>query len=158
MKKIIPLLAIVAMFSTSCMDSNNCSNCVSSPTPFVFTLLPSESGLSMINDTTFVPDSIRLYYLDNNVEKSVGFVFGTSSYFGNYIYTTNISNISAGSNVKTFYLYLNHNDTDTIYFDSKIVNDGCCTYYHYDSLSYNGKAMPYNGNYGVYYFLKNQPQ
>ncbi len=159
MKKILPLLAIVAIFSSSCTDDNDCGNCITNPTPFVFTLLPSETGLSMINDTTFVPDSIRLYFLDNNIEKSVNFVFVTSPYLGKCIYTTDISRASAGmDSVKTFYLYLNHTDIDTIYFDARIVNDGCCTYYHYDSLAYNSKKMPFDSNYGVYYFLKNQPQ
>lgn len=159
MKKNFLFLALVAIIGTACMDNkNNCNNCNSAPLPFVFTLLPSENGTSMINDTTFVPDSIRLYYLNNNVERSVNFVFITSAYLGSCIYTTDISNISAGTNVKTFYLYLNHNETDTIYFDSKIVNDGCCTYYQYDSLAYNSKKMPFNSDYGVYYFLKNQPK
>ncbi|HUX54311.1 MAG TPA: hypothetical protein VMV56_07850 [Williamwhitmania sp.] len=157
MKKILPLLGMVAIISSSCMDNNNCTYCNSYPTPFVFTLFPSPTGTSMINDSTYIPDSIQLYYLKNNVQEPVNFTIGNSNYFGNYIYTTDISKVSAGDNIKTFYLHLSQTETDTIYFDCKIVNDGCCTYYNYDSLSYNGKVMPYSSIYGLYFFIKSQP-
>lgn len=157
MKRILPILVLVAILNTSCLNDNSCKNCISSPLAFAFTLLPSEDGMSMINDTTFVPDSIKLYYLKNNVKEPVTFVFGGSSYFGNYIYTVDISKVSAGDSIKVFYLYLSHTDTDTIYFDCNIVNDGCCSYYSYDSLSYNGKSMPYSSTYGINYAIKARP-
>lgn len=156
MKKLVFLLVGVAIIGQSCLKSNECDNCYNPPALFGFTLLPLEGGKSLIPDV-YKLDTIKLFYLDGGVKTQVKFSYGTSLYLNTYLVSSDISVVSAGKNVKTFYLYLNNQDTDTIYFDCKIANDGCCTYYSYDSLSYNGKKMSYHPESRLQYVIKPQP-
>ena len=156
MKKLIFLLIGVAVVSQGCLNSSDeCDNCNNPPALFGFTLLPTETGTSLIPDV-YKLDTIYLYYLEGSVKKNVELRYANSMYLGTYLLSTDISVVSAGKNVKTFYLYLNKQDTDTIYFDCKLANDGCCTYYRYDSLSYNGRKMLYHPASGLRYMLKPQ--
>lgn len=155
MKKLLVLLIGVAIIGQSCLRSDDCDNCYTPPAYFGFTLLPSESGTSLIPEV-YRADSIKLYYLEEGQKKDVMFGYGTSVYLGTYMVTSDISVISAGKNIKTFYLYLNQQDTDTIYFDCDLVNDGCCTNYIYDSISYNGNKMLNHANSHLQYAVKPQ--
>jgi len=154
MKKYLFLLIGVAFISQSCMN-DDCDNCYNPPAAFGFTLTPAEGETSLIPEK-YKLDTISLYYFDGNIKKEVGLRYGTSYYLGISLVTTDISVISAGKNIKKFYLYLNQNDTDTIHFSCKLENDGCCTNYIYDSLSYNGKKMLYHQISGLLYVVKPQ--
>lgn len=164
MKKYFFLLIGVALISQSCMK-DDCGECYNPPATFGFTLLPLEDNSSQSHSEekpSLIPsvyklDSISLYYYDGNEKKSVNLQYGTSNYLGVYLVSTDISVVSVNKNIKNFYLYLNHQDTDTIYFSSKIVVDGCCSGYAYDSISYNGKNMLRHQASGLLYVIKPQP-
>lgn len=161
MKKLPFLLLVIAIIGQSCLKREDCQDCYNAPIQFGLTLLPvqvgsSEYGTSLIPEV-YKTDTIQLYYIDNSVKKKVNFGYGDSRFLGIFMVTTDISVVSASKNIKTFYLYLNKEDTDTIYFDCKLANDGCCTYYTYDSLSYNGKKLNYHQSSGIHYAVKQQP-
>jgi len=102
-------------------------------------------------------DTIKLYYFDGETKKNLVLGYGNINEGGGYLVSNDISVVSAGKNINTFYLYLNQQDTDTLYFDCNLVNDGCCTYYSIDSLSYNGKKMLNYKNTNLLYAVKPQP-
>lgn len=154
MKKYLFLLIGVALISQSCLN-DKCDDCYNPPAAFGFSLIPAEGETSLI-PSKYKLDTINLYYYDGTVKTEVDLRYGTSNSLGVYLVSTDISVVSASKSVKKFYLYLNQYDTDTIHFTCKIVNDGCCTNYFYDSLSYNGKKMLYHQSSGLLYVIKPQ--
>ena len=161
MRKLLVLLIGVVFIGQGCFRNDDCHDCYNGPALFGFTLLPTTLAIDA-NAQSLIPsiyklDTIKLFYFDGDVKKDIIFGNGLSHYLGMYLVSTDISVISAGKNIKTFYLYLNQFDTDTIYFDSKLENDGCCTSYRYDSISYNGKKMLLDANSHLQYAIKPQP-
>ncbi len=154
MKKYLFLLIGVALISQSCLN-DDCDDCYNPPAAFGFSLIPAEGETSLI-PSKYKLDTINLYYYDGIVKKEVDLRYGTSNSLGVYLVSTDISVVSASKSVKKFYLYLNQDDTDTIHFSCKVVNDGCCTNYSYDSISYNGKKMLYHQSSGLLYVIKPQ--
>ncbi len=161
MKRLLFLLAVTVIIGQSCLKNDDCNDCFSGPALFGFTLMPTEL-LANKDTASLIPsvyklDTIRLYYFDGDIKKNVALGYGRINEKGDYLVSTDISVVSASKNINTFYLYLNQEDTDTIYFACKLVNDGCCTSYSYDSLSYNGKKMLYYKNSSLRYAVKPQP-
>ncbi len=86
---------------------------------------------------------IKLYYLDNNgkhyINDLISFDLDNNYKYG---YGTGIAPIkSADDNIKTFYLELSGNDTDTLYLNYKLSKGNDCDSYELIEDKFNGKAV-----------------
>ncbi len=134
-------LLMVSMFST-CSWLNDCGECFTPPAGISLIILDEQTGENLLKPGEFAPDSIRFYYLNNEHIYPVDFnIFGDDSL--RKIGSVEIGFISTGPD-KTFFLQLNNIDTDTIYLDTRIVSEECCTWHETEQFTINGLTPDYN--------------
>jgi hypothetical protein len=138
----------------SCESIFNCPECFTPPAPLVLKVSSSFDSTDLIYNGFYQADSILIYYFDGNSKKLVDVeVYSDSVKETSVIVSNEISWISSGGE-KTFFVYLNNFDTDTIYLDVREANDDCCTYFEWLCFEINGNIVePDNTNYW-YNYLK----
>lgn len=140
MKKIVLLVAIIAvMFSYSCL--NRCDvDCVNPPSPLWLKVVDKTTLQNLIAEGFYHRDTIKIYYFDG-VTKKYANIYYVGPVGQNDIIQTNIGILQPFEQLNTFYLYLNQYDTDTILVRYVKSSDGCCTAYPLDSIAINGKYV-----------------
>lgn len=137
---VIGLLIILCM-TGSCLNSDN--NCVeetySSPKAFNFILVDGD-GKNLINDDGYNMDSIDLYYYSNLGSTRVNITFlGIAD--GYILISSELPRTVIETSNQTYFLYLNHQDTDTLFVNVLRESDECSTWHRYEDCMYNGIVM-----------------
>lgn len=136
------LLLFIIVLITKCDWLEPCGECFTPPEGINLMILDEQSGINLISPEFHHPDSIRLYYNANNIENDLQFDIYNKDSLG-FIYCLEIGFMSSGIN-KTFYLELNSEDTDTIYMDTEVISEDCCTWHELANLEINGKRPDFN--------------
>lgn len=153
MKKAIILIFSGLLFNYGCLK-DDCGECYIPPVPFRMQIVDKESGENLITDGVFNKDSIFIYGYDKENEmKSAQIYFYTFQDQLNVLGSNDLPVISSENITKTFYIYLNQNDTDTLYLDVIQSTENCCTYFPYIEVKGNGVDMEFD-NIGYTFLLK----
>jgi len=116
--------------------------------------LVDNDGNNLIESGVYIPDSIQIYYLENQVKKYVRFDLSTYyPYFKNIIFSSELAWISIGER-RDYFLRLNYLDTDTLTLELKEKQSECCTYFDIDYFRINSKTPEYNSSEFVYQIRK----
>ena len=147
-------LAILALFS--CEIIHDCPECFTPPGAIVLRILDESDSVDLISNGTYNGDSIRLYYLENNIKHEIDLdVYSDTSFQKSRIVSQEISWKSL-EGFKNCYLYLDSNDTDTIFIDVISVFENCCTSHYISDFTINGYQLPYDAvDYNYLLYKKN---
>jgi len=146
--KLLFFLTIPVFLISSCCD------CFTPPQEVSFNIISAKGGPDLIFNKEINKDSISIYYLENNSKVNVEFELFTDSVNQKVIIQSgDISNKSADGQ-KSFFLYLNSHDVNTMYLDVEEVKDGCCTFYSLNEFKINNSVLLTSSNNGLYEFVK----
>jgi len=149
---LICLFGYITFSITSCDKCN--MDCFTPPGPLVFEITSIVSGNDLIFTDVYNPDSIAIFYVDENMKRYVDTeIYADSINQASRIYSHDISWKSV-EGFKDFYLYLNHQETDTIFFDVITRIENCCTSHPVMSFTINGNKVEYDDNSYVYNYKK----
>ena len=153
MKKIPILIISVIVLISGCLK-NNTGNCIQPPVPFRMEIIDKTTDENLISNGTYHADSIVFFGYDStDVKKGVGYFLTTFNNQPNVIISEELPIISGEDLTKTFYIYLNQNDTDTLYVDVQPTIENNCTYFQYIEVKINGVEIDLN-NLGYTFLLK----
>jgi len=130
---------MVSIIDTSCCTKE----CFTPPENFRLVLIDQNTGLNAITEGTYHRDSLKLFYQSDNL-KLVDLLITDFMEFEDVLISQELPWNSALSSIKTYYLYLNKFDTDTLYVDVIKKSEDCCTWHEYIDVKYNGKTLTLN--------------
>lgn len=136
------LMVVLIISLSSCNLFPRCADCFSPPNGLALMVLDEHTNENLIRKGIYDPDSIRFYYIENQKQKDLEFDVYNNDSIGR-IYSNEIGFISSGS-IKTFYLRLNFETIDTIYMDTEIISEDCCTWHALRELKINGEQPDFS--------------
>lgn len=147
-KSLLPIMILLIIILSGCIK-NDCDDCYTPPEDFRMKIVDRDTGENLLDGKTYFPDSIEIYYIQNEEKKNVFLQIIETNSHENIIESTNIAWISVGDVSKTFYIRLNSYDTDTLYLNVHEYLYYCCRSFPYESVLINGSEMenPYTGMY-----------
>jgi hypothetical protein len=145
---LFPIIILFIITSSGCIK-NDCDDCYTPPEDFGMKIVDKDTGENLLDGKTYFPDSIEIYYLQNELKKNVFIQIIETNAHENIVESTNIAWLSVGGESKTFYIQLNSQDTDTLYLNVIEYLYYCCRSFPYESVLINGVEMenPYPGMY-----------
>lgn len=156
MKSLLVLSALLAIPLLQTCDMQ-CGECFTPPEEIRLKLIDSQ-GNNLVENGTYTPDSISLYYLENQVKKPVRYDLSTYyPYFKNIIFSSELAWMSIGERMN-YYLRLNYLDTDTLTLELKEKHSDCCTYFDVVYFTINGKQAEFSNTEYVFLIRKNITQ
>ena len=144
---------IPGLFFLMVSCSFECNECLTPPENFSFKIVDDSLGYNLLNSNYYNEDSLQLYYY-NNTERNDLVLEVHENYYGEKIILANLLGWIASENNHEFYLYLNHNDTDTICLEIARYNDECCTWYQTNLFVINTTYPEYDWDEHVYVIRK----
>lgn len=132
---IILFLTAILISMTTLNSCEECGECFTPPGTILLVILDDSTGSNLLRPGAYDPDSIKI---SNTLEfnNNIGLTFyGNDS--SRIMSTGNLSWEGIGG-PKTFYLYLNSTETDTILLNVVVVNDDCCTWHNLEQFDING--------------------
>ena len=155
MKKIIialltGLLSII-LIMISC---DKCGECFTPPTGIGISITDHVDSTDFIFNGTYHADSIMIYYYDQNNKKNVEIstISDTLNQTG-IVYSRDIAWKSV-EGFKNFYLYLNYEDTDTIYLNVVSETKNCCTNHPVKAFTINDEQISNDSDNNCYNLKK----
>lgn len=153
MKKVAILIISVLITTFGCIK-DNAGDCYQPPVPFRMQILDKSTDENLISNGTYDADSILIYGYDSlDVKKGVPFYFTTFNNEPNVIISQDLPVISSEDITKTFYIYYDQYDTDTLYVNVEQTLKDNCTYFPYIEVKINGVDMELD-NQGYTFLLK----
>lgn len=137
-----------ALLFVSC-HKQDCGACFSPPQPLKIALIAAQTGDNLLNAAPYHPDSVQLFYVKDSRQVKVPFKVMPYAGLGPVIHSSDLSWLSL-SDAHTFYLYLNQNDTDTLYVKTVAKSSDCCTSHPLESFLVNGEQVPQDRGTDVY--------
>lgn len=148
------MIAIICLCFCSCEILRDCPECFSPPNGIALRILSKNDSIDLIYNGTYKADSIRLYYINNNIEHEIDFK----------IYTDSISQVSrlcsyeiswkSLEGYKDCFLFLTNDDLDTIYINVVRVTENCCTENPLLDFMINGIQLSYDATNYDYLLFK----
>lgn len=139
-KSILLIIMLLIITLSGCLK-NDCDDCYEPPEDFRMKIVDRDTGENLLDGKTYFPDSIEIYYIQNEEKKNVFLQIIEPNSHENIIESTNIAWISVGGLSKTFYIQLNSYDTDTLYLNVHEYLYYCCRSFPYESVLINGSEM-----------------
>jgi hypothetical protein len=138
--RLLSSLVILLLPGCSTCDKDNC---VVPPDPFKFRIIDRNSTEDLIFSVIprYHPDSIRLFYLQDEEEIDLPVQITTSEYYRGVLINQALPYISAVEFIKDYYLQLNYNDTDTLLIDVRLIDFECCTVFEWAESYINGEKL-----------------
>jgi hypothetical protein len=99
-------------------------------------------------------DSIAIFYFDNDVKKFIEMDVITDSANHKSMIASNEISWKSVEGFKDFYLYLDYQDTDTLYLDVVTVNEDCCTFHNFNYFGINGTETEWDTMDSMFDFKK----
>ena len=117
--------------------------------------ITNEAGSTdLIYTGVYDADSIAIFYFDKDVKRFIDVDVFTDSVNQRSIIASNEISWKSVEGFKDFYLYLDYEDTDTIYLDVVTVNEDCCTYHPFIYFGINGTETEFDATDHLYDFKK----
>lgn len=144
MKNYFKFLVVLAITISLLSCEENCGECFTPPDGISLMITDKNDGSDLIFNGTYKPDSIEIFYYDQQNIKHVNFDIYTDS-IGHHskIVSFDIA-FKSVEGFKRFYLYLDYSDTDTIYYDEVTRSENCCTWHETLSFTINDQNVEYN--------------
>lgn len=133
-------LLIFGMLILSIISCDKICNvdCFTPPGALNLKITDKADSTDLIFTGVYDADSISIFYIDKDVKKSIDLsVFTDSVNQRSMIVSSEIAWKSA-EGFKDYFLYLNSQETDTLYLDVVSVTENCCTYHPYLGFEING--------------------
>jgi len=149
--RIILILLKFIIVTSAC----NTKECFTPPENFRMIIIDENTGLNLISEGYYQQDSIKIYYLDNFDEiELIDLEISNFISFSNVLISKELPWKSCINSIKTYYLYLDQNDIDTLFIDVAVKNDDGCTWHEYNEVRFNDKIPTYNKDLGGYELIK----
>jgi len=144
MNRLITVIVGLFMLSISSCDNKCNIDCFTPPGELVLKITAIDDGSDLIYTGVYNADTIAIYYFDANVKRHIEMnVFTDSANQSSAIVSNEISWKSV-EGYKDFYLYLNYQETDTLFYDVVSKTEDCCTYHPIMSFCINGNDVEYD--------------
>jgi hypothetical protein len=138
------MVVIICLFYCSCEILHDCPECFTPPNGIALRILSKNDSIDLISNGTYCTDSIRIYYLNNNAEHEIDLeIYSDTILQVSRLVSHEISWKSLEGN-KDCFLYLNHNDSDTIFINVERITENCCTENPLVDFMINGIQPPYD--------------
>jgi hypothetical protein len=154
--KLLYLLAAVAALSglASCSLFEKCPDCFTPPDTFRFRFISAADSSDLVSKGIYSENDIYIWYMENGLKKEADLIsYSDSGTNKTVFYSGDMAWLSVAG-TKDFYLYLNNNETDTIYLDVIKRSDECCTYHPFRAVKYNSQTADYSNKEYIYLFKK----
>ena len=140
-KSFLVILSLVLLLS-GC-DTCDKDNCFVLPDPFKFRIIDGNSKEDLVSPVIprYHPDSIRLFYLQDEEEIDLPLQITTKEYDYSVLSNQTLPYVSAVDIIKDYYLQLNYNDIDTLLIDVRQIDFECCTVFEYAESYFNGRVL-----------------
>ena len=139
-----PILITVSL-SLLISGCNTCDkdDCVAPPDPFKFRIIDKNSKEDLVSPVIprYHPDSIRLFYLQDEEEIDLPLQITTKEYDYSVLSNQTLPFVSAVEIIKDFYMQFNHLDIDTLLIDVRQIDFECCTVFQYAQSYINGNIL-----------------
>jgi hypothetical protein len=137
-------VVVVFVFSGSSCDRACDVECFTPPGPLSLQISDKTTGDDLIYNGVYNADTITIFYFDKNVKTYIDFSVNTDSVQQYAIINSSEIPWKSVEGFKDFYLYLNAEETDTIYFDVISRSEDCCTYHPFIYFGINGNEIVYD--------------
>jgi hypothetical protein len=150
-------MAGLLVLSMSACDNKCNVDCFTPPGELALKITDANDGTDLIYTGVYNADSITIYYFGDNSSSLPRYIIfevqTDSARQSSFIISSDISWKSV-EGFKDFYLYLNHLETDTLFYDVVSNFENCCTYHPLMSFSINGNDVEYDNSDYTYDFKK----
>jgi len=127
---------------------NGCERCRNScsppPDPLRFKIVNSSdtSDIYFENEPIYNLDSLNLYYIENEQRRFLELYVGKFDPVHYYLACDSIPFLSYEREIKTFYLYLYHNNVKIMHINVDYISDDCCSWYEYKEVIFDRGPAP----------------
>ncbi len=152
MRSLSFLFIVILFVCIGCEKMRNCGECFTPPDPISFKIIDSISGNNLISPNGFSSDSLQLYYFSDSLKKNVKFEI-----YGNEVNRRIVSNELSWNSISEnnyYYLYLSYKDVNTLFVNTEIITENCCTWHELKDFKINGKTIEYDSNEFVFIIEK----
>ncbi len=131
-----------------------CPACSSPPDSLRLKITDRETSKDLIYTGIYQADSISIYYFDDSESKKyIDFEIYTDTLQEKTMIESHEIGWKSAEGIKTYYLYLNSVETDTITLNVEERNDDCCTFFEFVNFEINGNKPVEDTDY-FYNYLK----
>ena len=131
------ILGLLTLSIASCDKFCN-EECFTPPGELRLKVTNKADSTDLIYTGVYNADSIAIFYFDNDVKKFIEMGVITDSANHKSMIASNEISWKSVEGFKDFYLYLDYQDTDTLYLDVVTVNEDCCTFHRFNYFKTNG--------------------
>jgi hypothetical protein len=146
-------LYFIICFSIIASTFSSCCKCFTPPEGITFNIISSKDSSDLVYNEEINLDSISIFYIEDHVKKYIEIDTYVDTTSQRVLIQSNDISWKSSEGHKTFFLYLNQNDINTIYLDIEKVKDGCCTFFNQNEFKINNIVLTKNEDW-VYKFIK----
>jgi len=147
MNRFIILMSGLLVLSISACDNKCNVDCFTPPGELALKITDIDDGADLIYTGVYNADSLAIYYFGNNssgIKRYIILEVQTDSARQSSFIISNDISWKSVEGFKDFYLYLNYQETDTLFYDVVSKTEDCCTYHPIMSFSINGNDVEYD--------------
>ena len=146
MKKVVKVVALIALLFTQACDNNDCEGqlCFTPPIGFYFELVDKESGENLFTNGTYNPDDIEVLNVLDNSKKEFSFISEDD------INIIQIGSIGWDSEIEEVILKVGDEIILNLYVDSERVSENCCSFSRYNEIRIDNAEYELDQQSGIY--------
>lgn len=155
LKLLLLIIFTCLIFNIACDNFNKCGECFTPPSEINLRILSSSDSCDLIETGFYNPDSVSVFYIENNTRKKIAIEIYTDTITGKSVLFLSDISWKSAAGTKEFYLRLSSVDTDTIFLDVRKMHNDCCTYYNQKAFRINNQNIESDyTNYSFFYLKK----
>ena len=147
------ILGLLTLSIASCDKFCN-KECFTPPGELRLKITDQTDSTDLIYTGVYNADTIAFFYFDKDVKKIIEMDVVTDSSNQRSMIISNEISWKSVEGFKDFYLYLNYQDTDTLYLDVVTVNEDCCTFHNFNYFGINGTETEWDSTDHIYNLKK----
>lgn len=151
-------LALITAIIISCDLPRDCPECFTPPQELNIVITDSLSGVDLIFSNRICPDSLKIYYRENEQKIILDHEIILDSVNLRAVLACYEISWTSPQGIKEYYMYLGNNDVDTLFLDIEKRTTDCCVYFEWIEFKINNNPITeYTGNY-LYNYKKRDCQ
>ncbi len=146
MKKVVKVVALIALLFTQACDNNDCEGqlCFTPPIGFAFELVDKESGENLFTNGSYDSDDIEVLNTVDNSKREFSFISE------NDINIIRIGSIGWDSEIADVVLKVGDAIILNLYVDSERVSENCCSFSRYNEIRIDNAEYELDQQSGIY--------
>ena len=129
-------------------------DCFTPPGDLRLKITDKADSTDLIYTGVYDADSISIFYFDKNVKKPIEFSIHTDSVNQRSMISSGEIAWKSVEGFKDYFLYLNWEEVDTLYFDVVSATENCCTYHPFIYFGINSIETEFDTSDYMYDFKK----